>query len=41
MPDLELNMTINGRPVKRHAAPHLRLLDFLRDDLNMTGTKEG
>ena len=41
MPDLDLEMTVNGRAVKRRAAAHLRLLDFLRDDLSLTGTKEG
>ncbi|MGB0084053.1 MAG: 2Fe-2S iron-sulfur cluster-binding protein, partial [Rhodomicrobiaceae bacterium] len=41
MSDLQIEMTVNGRPVKRRAASHLRLLDFLRDDLNLTGTKEG
>ena len=41
MSDLPIEMTVNGRPVKRRAAAHLRLLDFLRDDLNLTGTKEG
>lgn len=39
MPDLELE--VNGRKVAKRAAPHLRLLDFLRDELNLTGTKEG
>ncbi len=41
MPDLELEMTVNGRAVKRRAAAHSRLLDFLRDDLSLTGAKEG
>ncbi len=41
MSDLPIEMTVNGRSVKRRAAAHLRLLDFLRDDLNLTGTKEG
>ena len=41
MVDIRLNATINGRKVSRDAKPHLRLLDFLRDDLNLTGTKEG
>ncbi|MDO9411028.1 MAG: molybdopterin-dependent oxidoreductase [Pseudolabrys sp.] len=41
MVDIQLNATINGRNVSRAAKPHLRLLDFLRDDLNLTGNKEG
>ena len=41
MVDIRLNATINGRKVSRDAKPHLRLLDFLRDDLNLTGNKEG
>ena len=41
MPDLELEMTVNGRSVKRRTAVHSRLLDFLRDDLSLTGAKEG
>lgn len=41
MVDVRLNATINGRKVSRDAKPHLRLLDFLRDDLNLTGNKEG
>jgi aerobic-type carbon monoxide dehydrogenase small subunit (CoxS/CutS family) len=41
MVDIQLTATINGRKVSRAAKPHLRLLDFLRDDLNLTGNKEG
>ncbi|HEY6023744.1 MAG TPA: molybdopterin cofactor-binding domain-containing protein [Pseudolabrys sp.] len=41
MPDLEFSATINGRSVARSAKPHQRLLDFIRDDLNFTGNKEG
>ncbi|MCC6778285.1 MAG: molybdopterin-dependent oxidoreductase [Hyphomicrobiales bacterium] len=41
MPDPRIEATINGRRVARSAQPHQRLLDFLRDDLNLTGTKEG
>jgi nicotinate dehydrogenase large molybdopterin subunit len=41
MPDLRLEAVINGRKVARNAKPHQRLLDFLRDDLNLTGNKEG
>jgi aerobic-type carbon monoxide dehydrogenase small subunit (CoxS/CutS family) len=41
MPDLRFEATINGRKVLRSVKPHLRLLDVLRDDLNLTGNKEG
>ncbi len=41
MPDLQFKATVNGRKVARSAKPHQRLLDFIRDDLNLTGNKEG
>ena len=41
MPDIRLEATINGRKVSRPAKPSQRLLDFLRDDLHLTGNKEG
>ena len=41
MPELEMNLTVNGRPRTKPAKPHMRLLDYLRDELNLTGTKEG
>jgi CO/xanthine dehydrogenase Mo-binding subunit/aerobic-type carbon monoxide dehydrogenase small subunit (CoxS/CutS family) len=41
MPDLLFTATINGRKVARNARPQQRLLDFIRDDLNLTGNKEG
>jgi aerobic-type carbon monoxide dehydrogenase small subunit (CoxS/CutS family) len=41
MPDLPIEATINGRRVSRHVKPHARLLDFLREDLHLTGAKEG
>jgi aerobic-type carbon monoxide dehydrogenase small subunit (CoxS/CutS family) len=41
MPDLQFSATINGRKITRSAKPHQRLLDFIRDDLNLTGNKEG
>ncbi|MFV2092923.1 MAG: 2Fe-2S iron-sulfur cluster-binding protein, partial [Hyphomicrobiales bacterium] len=41
MPDLDMNLTVNGRVVSNAAKPHMRLLDYLRDVLNLTGTKEG
>jgi aerobic-type carbon monoxide dehydrogenase small subunit (CoxS/CutS family) len=41
MVDIRLEATVNGRKVSRDAKPHQRLLDFIRDDLNLTGNKEG
>ncbi len=41
MSDFELEMVVNGKSVRRRARPHQRLLDFIRDDLNLTGAKEG
>src|SRR6202048_619855 len=41
MADLTVEATVNGRRVARQANSSQRVLDFLRDDLNMTGTKEG
>jgi aerobic-type carbon monoxide dehydrogenase small subunit (CoxS/CutS family) len=41
MPELRVEATINGRKVARAAKPWQRLLDFIRDDLNLTGNKEG
>ncbi len=41
MTELLMEIEVNGRKIRRLAQPHLRLLDFLRDDLDLTGTKEG
>jgi len=41
MPDLKMDMTVNGRRVTKPAGPHMRLLDYLRDELGLTGSKEG
>ncbi len=41
MVDFRLDAVINGRKVSRPAKPSQRLLDFIRDDLNLTGNKEG
>lgn len=41
MSDLVIKATINGRDIKRLASTEQRLLDFLRDDMELTGTKEG
>ncbi|MCF7823004.1 MAG: (2Fe-2S)-binding protein [Candidatus Marinimicrobia bacterium] len=35
-----LSLTVNGEVVEREIVTHLRLLDFLRDELRLTGTKE-
>jgi len=36
-----MRLVVNGREVSTDAAPTRRLLDFLREDLGLTGTKEG
>lgn len=41
MSDLVIKARINGRNVKRLASNEQRLLDFLRDEMELTGTKEG
>ncbi len=41
MSDLKIAATVNGRKVSKSVAPFARLLDLVRDDLNLTGTKEG
>lgn len=38
---MKLTFTLNGRPMAIEAEPDRRLLDLLRKDLHMTGTKEG
>jgi len=38
---MPMEMIVNGRRVNRPAKPHERLLDYLRDELNLTGTKDG
>ena len=37
---MTVRFTLNGKPVSI-TAPHRRLLDVLREELNLTGTKEG
>lgn len=37
----EISLTVNGSPRTIHAFPMARLLDVLREDLNLIGTKEG
>ena len=41
MSEIKLNLIINGKNIKRSTKSHYRLLDFLREDLDLTGTKEG
>jgi len=36
----ELELTVNDNPVKHKIENHIRLLDFLRDYCDLTGTKE-
>lgn len=36
-----MTLVVNGRPVTTDADPCMRLLDFLREGLGLTGTKEG
>jgi carbon-monoxide dehydrogenase small subunit len=36
----ELEVTINGMEIRRTVPTNRRLLDFIRDDLRLTGTKE-
>jgi aerobic carbon-monoxide dehydrogenase small subunit len=38
---ISLNCTVNGRPVSLKVYPMARLLDVLREELHLTGTKEG
>ena len=38
---MRINTIINGRPIEANVDEKMRLIDFLRDELNLTGTKEG
>jgi carbon-monoxide dehydrogenase small subunit len=38
---VSVHMTVNGKKIAREIAPHRTLLEFLREDLHLTGTKEG
>ena len=40
-PKTHVRTHINGEPVEFLSAPHRSLLEVLRDDLMLTGTKEG
>ena len=39
--DIAMELTVNGRKVAKPAKTHQRLLDYLREELNLTGAKEG
>jgi aldehyde oxidoreductase len=41
MAKIRFQATVNGREVARDVDPHQRLLDVLRQDLGLTGAKEG
>lgn len=36
----DLEVTVNGERIQQRVPTHLRLLDFLREDLRLTGSKE-
>ena len=38
---MRISFTVNGRAVERDVREDERLLDLIRDDLQLTGTKEG
>lgn len=38
---LTIHFTLNGKPVSIITAPNRRLIDLLREDFGLTGTKEG
>lgn len=38
---VDINVKVNGVEYRRQVNPMLRLVDFLRDDLKLKGTKEG
>lgn len=41
MDKIKVHFTLNGKEIELEANPNKRLLDVLRDDLRLTGTKEG
>lgn len=41
MEKVKVNMYVNGKAVSVEVKPYARLLDVLREDLGLTGTKEG
>src|SRR5262245_21233507 len=40
-PKQTISLTLNGEPAEVAFAPHKTLLEVLREDLNLTGTKHG
>jgi carbon-monoxide dehydrogenase small subunit len=38
---VEIKLRVNGEPHQRGVEPRMTLLDFIRNELNLTGTKEG
>lgn len=38
---MRIRLTVNGKPFEREVDAETRLLDLLREDLHLTGTKEG
>ena len=36
-----VKVKVNGKMIEKDVSENLRLIDFLRDDLGLTGTKEG
>lgn len=36
-----LNTEVNGKKIEMNVDPEMRLIDFLREELSLTGTKEG
>ena len=41
MKNIALNIVVNGERLRLKIPPNLRLIDLLRDELRLTGTKEG
>lgn len=41
MEKIKVNMTVNGNAVSVYIKPYARLIDVIREDLGLTGTKEG
>ena len=41
MDDIEINVTVNGRTIKRRVEPRLLLTDFIRHEVGLTGTHVG
>ena len=39
--DIETTITLNGKPVTRRIAPRTHLVDFLRDEMGLTGSHTG